>query len=338
MTFPNLSTALKIASFILAAWVLVHVFAIFGIFFVIAYPIFWLFSPQEISCLFASIKKQNEYCPLCRQAIDSQEDHYPKSFSSAILNSLVILTFVFISFVMVFIESKVLFKLGFPPTPKTASFIIPSKRQYRLGEIFPMEIEILGITTPINAVQADVAFNAEKIKVVDVSTKNSFANIFIQKEINNDIGYVRLTGGLPNPGFFSNRGIFGTIIFEAKNAGIAQVEFLPSSMVLANDGRGTNILKEFAKTSYLILSERVTKEERLKQENEVKKLFLSKTTSGAQLKFYDEKEVLGIQTSETKKEIEQEKNINIIKASFNLIEEADRFTLSLWAKIFSLPQ
>ena len=90
---------------------------------------------------------------------------------------------------------------------------------------------------PINAIQADLGFNPEKVEVVDISTQNSFANIFIQKEINNETGYARLTGGLPNPGFFSDRGIFGTVFFRGKQPGVVKIDFLPSSMVLANDGR-----------------------------------------------------------------------------------------------------
>lgn len=91
-----------------------------------------------------------------------------------------------------------------------------------------MKIDITSIKVPINAVQADIGFEPHKLEVVDVSTEDSFANIFIQKEINNEVGYVRLTGGLPNPGFFADRGVFGTVFFKGISPGIVRIEFLPS--------------------------------------------------------------------------------------------------------------
>lgn len=231
----------------------------------------------------------------------------------------------------VFIESRVLFKMGFPPTPKTVSFVIPPKGQYRLDEIFPMEIDIVGIKVPINAVQADISFDPRKLEVIDVLTEDSFANIFIQKEINNEVGYARLTGGLPNPGFFADHGIFGTILFRGKSPGVVKIDFLPSSMVLANDGKGTNVLKDLASVSYLILPERISKEEaELQKTISMKPVVLGASNDGAQMKFYEEKRVLG---TVTEQEIQKEQKFSLTRFLLNGLYKINAFTLSLWEKI-----
>jgi hypothetical protein len=194
-----------------------------------------------------------------------------------------------------------------------------------------MSIEIVGIKTPINAVQADLGFDPRKLEAVDVSTEGSFANIFIQKEVNNEVGYTRLIGGLPNPGFFSDHGVFGTVFFKGESPGIAKIEFLPSSMVLANDGRGTNTLKELASASYLILPERIsTEEEEMQKSVTIAPTVLGESSEDTQMKFYEEKKVLG---AEAEQEIREKKKLNLIRIFLGGLEIIDRFILTLWEKI-----
>jgi len=306
---------LQVVAFVLASWFLIHLLAVFGTFLALAYPLWWLLDLKRLPCLWCRIKKTQE----C-------------SFSHSFFDAGLILVFTLISFGLVFGESKILFKMGFPPTPKTVSFVIPPKGQYRLGEIFPLKIEIVGIKVPINAAQADLGFNPERLEVVDVSTQDSFANIFVQKEINNEAGWVRLTGGLPNPGFFSDHGLFGTVYFKGKSPGVTKIEFLPSSMVLANDGRGTNVLKEFSAVSYLILPEKVSQEEEEMQKTIVSKsVVMGAKTEETQMKFYEEGKVLGEQVGG---EIEKERRVELGKVLFEFLEKIDRAILSFWGKIW----
>ncbi len=222
--------------FAVAAWVAVHILAVLGLFIAIGFLI-WCFL----------IRKENNFKQIC-------------------LVCLAIIVLSIFSVGVVYLEARILLSFGFPKSPKTVEFVIPAKSQRRIGEIFPLEIRLTGIKVPINAVQADIGFDPAQLTVVDVSTKDSFAGIFIQKEINNDGGWVRLTGGLPNPGYFSDRGLFGTIFFQAKTSGLTEIRYLFSSMVLANDGRGSNVLKSFPSMSYLIIPDRLTPTELKDQE------------------------------------------------------------------------
>jgi hypothetical protein len=173
--------------------------------------------------------------------------------------------------VMVFVAVASLILIYSLSEQQTASFTIPSKGQYKLGEIFSMNIKVDNINNPINVVQADLKFDPSMLEVVSISTKDSFANIFVQKESNNEEGYVRLTGGLPNPGWHGKHGLFGKIYFKTKQPGLVTITYLPTSLVLANDGKGTNILKSLPSVSYLILPDKLSIEEERMQRGLISK-------------------------------------------------------------------
>ena len=113
---------------------------------------------------------------------------------------------------------------------------------------------------------------------------------------------------------------------------MVKIEFLPSSMVLANDGRGTNVLRDLAAVSYLILPEKIfQEEEEMQKEIVLKPVVLGTETEETQMKFYEEEKVLGTQVGQ---EIEKEKKFDLGKILLGLLERVDRIILSLWGKIF----
>lgn len=319
----------------ISSWLIIHVLTLFGFFLAIAYPMWWFFSPKQTTCLFCRSRKEGKWCPFCRQRVNKQNGTAPKTFLSAIFNGFVILGFSLASVVIVFFEVQVLHTVGFSPTLKTVSFSIPSTGEYRLGEIFPMKLKITGIKTPINAVQADISFNPQILEVVDISTTDSFANIFIQKEINNTMGYARLAGGTPNPGLSGEDGVFGTVFLRGKVPGLAQIKFLPTTMVLANDGKGTNVLKDFATISYLILPEKIfgTKNTVPKDmpNNAHVNVLGASTTSTTQMIFYDEGQVLGANTIP---KVQENQPVAIGDIILTALERVDSFILTLWGKVF----
>lgn len=328
---------LKALFVVFGSWALLHILAVFGVFLALAYPIWNLLIPKKVPCLICNMKSEGEYCQFCQKEIRKADIH-PKNIKSLALNSMLILFFTLTSVGLIYIESGILHKMGIPPTPKTVSFVIPKRHQHRIGEIFPMKIELVGIKTPINAIQTDISFDPEILEVTDISTSESFANIFIQKEIDNQSGYTRLTGGLPNPGYFSDKGVFGTVLFKGKGPGVTQVEFLPSSMVLANDGRGTNVIKELASASYLILPEVISEEERKEQEVLLGAAVLGEKTDNTKMIFYDEGSILG---TELERDIAEGKNVStekgegILTTLFTLVDKFNEVVLSVWQKVFT---
>ena len=332
---PGVGLLISIFSMLIAAWFLVHFLTILGLFLAVAYPVWWLFLPSRTPCLICRSKKQDDYCPLCKRSVNKNESISPSGIRSILGNSLIIALLSLLSGAIVLGEMKVLRYLGFPPTPRTVSFVIPSTKQFLLGEIFPMKLEIVGIKQAVNTIQTDISFDPNALEAIDVSTENSFASIFVQKEINNQVGFVRLTGGLPNPGFSDPQGTFGTIYFRSKIPGLIEIKFLPSSLVLANDGRGTNVLKEISSVSYLILPERVSPERSLQDINMYDSTKKNNRTASnsTQMLFYDDKAVLGISTQMP------EEKISPLSQFLILLEKIDNTILSLWRKAFgAFPQ
>lgn len=277
-----------------AFFLLIHFLSVFGFFLALTYPLWWLLKPKENQCFFCNIKKNYPDFPFFGQGAKIIHSFHPHNFATAIVNSGLIIIISFLCFGFVILESRIFFNLHFPPAQKTALFNLPAEEQYFLGEIFPVKLEINSLQAPINSLRVDLGFDPEVLEVVKISTKNSFANIFIEKEICNHTGYLRLAGGLSSPGFNQEKGLFGTIFFKAKSPGHGKVEFLPTSLILANDGHGTNVLKDLAITSYFILPEKISKEAEEGQQALIEEKILgeetkiSESTKGAQLTFYTE--------------------------------------------------
>lgn len=255
MILPGITILLKIISVVISSWVVIHLLAAFGVFIAVSYPVWWFIAPRSTICLNCQAKSKGDWCGFCNQKIE--QDKHPKNIKSALYNSLLIILFSVLSMGLVYAESNFFLKSTFFSTTQNAKFVINDKGKYKINEIFPMEINVGAIESPINAVQVDLSYDPEQLEVVEVSTQNSFATVFIEKKVDNQVGYVRLTGGLPNPGYSLDRGLFGTVYFKAKNAGLATVEFLPTSMVLANDSKGTNVLNAYPTASFLIIDKDV---------------------------------------------------------------------------------
>ena len=118
---------------------------------------------------------------------------------------------------------------------------------------------------------------------------------------------------------------------------MATIEFLPSSVVLANDGHGTNVLKDLASVSYLILPERVSEEEEDLQRQQVS--FMSTTlgvnTENTQMKFYEENNVLGATVKQEIDKGQEEKEPGLFKILLEKLAKIDRFVLKQWGKVLS---
>jgi hypothetical protein len=340
--FTLIKILFNIIGIFIVSWLMLHLVAFIGVFLALAYPVWWLIVPRLTPCIGCNVMPGGSVCPFCQEKIVKSDIH-PKHLASTVKNSLIMIIISLLSLGMVFGESKLLHFLGIPATPKTVAFIIPGKSQFKSGEIFGLDLAIDGIKTPINAVQADISFDPTKLQIQDISTADSLATIFIQKEISNQTGYARLTGGLPNPGFFSDHGHFGTVYFKSLAPGLTTVTFLPTSMILANDGRGTNVLKsDLGAISYLILPEKITESQATQQTTFFNSQVLGAKTSNNQLTFYSNDEsVLGASIATPAKAMSTEELANLRTQTdsnpfLNLLARFNDFTLRFWRGVFNL--
>lgn len=343
--------AFKLIFFVFISWIAAHFYALTGIFIALGYPVAWLISPQSVICFSCRTCKPGETCELCRKKTSRNERPFPKNIRSIALNSAILMALAILSIALVIVEMEVLNRFGFTGAKKTARVIIPTQHQYRLGEIFPLALEVTGIETPINAVQIDLGFDADYLQIIEVDKSDSFASIFVQEEINNDFGFFRLSGGLPNPGFGEPQGKFATVYFQTLKPGATEVEFLPSSIILANDGRGTNVLKEMNNIGYIILPEKVSEGQNdsimasLQEKADIRVLGeRSDTNVGTKLDFTTQTQVLGESTTASDSSEEDNLQVNyrerdktlptkMFRKIVDVLSVIDRFILDILKKL-----
>lgn len=127
------------------------------------------------------------------------------------------------------------------PSPKTASlFITPIKD--RSGEKLIIDLVVDPGGEDVNAIDTEISFDKDRLKLIDISHDKSFCEFFIEEDVSVD-GKIKLSCLAPFPGIKEIRNVY-TLTFEKKDKGETEIRLSPRSMVLANDGYGTNIVRE----------------------------------------------------------------------------------------------
>ena len=121
-------------------------------------------------------------------------------------------------------------------------FVSPSEGTYEVGELFSVLVNANTGNQPINAGSAQINFDNQRLEVQNVGFSRSIFSLWTEEpKFSNAGGTIRFSGGLPNPGFTGASGSILRVTLKAISVGQAPVIFTSGSL-LANDGRGTNIL------------------------------------------------------------------------------------------------
>jgi hypothetical protein len=242
-------------SFIPGSFLLIHVLGIIGIFLSLAYPLWWFFMPAKTLCLYCyhlRFLNPNSVCPVCKRSVQIARN--PPLFS-VFINMSTLLLFSLLSSGIIMGEIAIISKLEIPffeIKQKPTLVSIPTKNTYKLGEEFTINIEINNLTQPINVVHADLKFDPAKFQLKEITTSKSFATIFVQKEYSNTKGWISIVGGLPSPGYIGEKGILAQLTFVPLSEGLSQLQFLDSSVVLANDGKGSKVTYQFTPSNVVV--------------------------------------------------------------------------------------
>jgi len=120
--------------------------------------------------------------------------------------------------------------------------ISPVSGTYASGQTFPVRIRATSADQAMNAVSGTLIFPEDLLEVVSISKADSIISLWVQEpSFSNTNGTVNFEGIVLNPGFTGTAGRVLTVQFRVKGRGQANLSFTSSS-VLANDGKGTNIL------------------------------------------------------------------------------------------------
>jgi len=130
--------------------------------------------------------------------------------------------------------------------------ITPSAVNQPVGKSFSLKLIVSSPNQAVNAFSGTVSFPKDKLQVVSLSKTDSIVNVWVtEPSFSNDLGTVSFEGIALNPGFTGSLGKILTINLKSIARGDATVTVSDAS-VLANDGSGTNVLKEIQPSLVLV--------------------------------------------------------------------------------------
>lgn len=151
------------------------------------------------------------------------------------------------SFLLVFIS-------GLPSVAEGAGaslFFYPGSESFIVEDTFSVEVKVDTIDIPINAAETTIYFPQDKLEVLNISKENSIFTFWPgEPEFSNSTGEISFSGGIPRPGFKKVGNII-TLNFKAKKEGPVLLTF-DEGRILADDGKGTNILVFIKEAKYFI--------------------------------------------------------------------------------------
>lgn len=134
----------------------------------------------------------------------------------------------------------------------TGSLLLtPTTGVYQEGGVFTVRVMVNTGGASINAAEGTLHFNNQELSVVNVSQAGSIFNLWTtEPEFSNGAGTVTFGGGSPK-GYTGSAGTVFSITFKALKESTAKVEFT-SGVMLAADGKGTNIIGVLRGGTYTI--------------------------------------------------------------------------------------
>ena len=143
-----------------------------------------------------------------------------------------------------------------PKTTEAAGgslYLAPSKGSFLVGSTFSISIFVDTKGNEINAVQVDLKFPPDLLQVTTPTAGESFIREWLTPPTYSNVGgFINFKGGIIE-GIVTSAGLVSTVTFRAKSSGLAKIEFLDSSKILLNDGKGTPIISTNLDGNYKIL-------------------------------------------------------------------------------------
>lgn len=135
-------------------------------------------------------------------------------------------------------------------------YLSPASGSYGVGGTVRVEVLVSSTDQAMNAVSGALSFPIDKLEATAVSTNASIVQLWVHQPTLDDaaLGAVRFEGIVPNPGYQGQGGRVFSMTFKVRAAGTATLAF-SSGAVLANNGKGTNILASLGQ-SFLALGSR----------------------------------------------------------------------------------
>ena len=138
-----------------------------------------------------------------------------------------------------------------PAEAQSASlYLNPSSSSYTLGTTFTVDVKVNTGGVAINAAEGTLVYDTNAFESVSISKSGSVFTLWTQDPVVSPAdGTISFGGGIPNPGFSGSGGKLFSISLKVRTTGTGIINW-SSGAVLANDGKGTNILASIGGGSY----------------------------------------------------------------------------------------
>ncbi|MDP2864262.1 MAG: hypothetical protein Q8N73_01215 [bacterium] len=137
-------------------------------------------------------------------------------------------------------------------------YLYPSSGSYSVGQNFSVMVYVSSSDQAMNAASGAISFSQDKLQVVSLSKSGSIFSLWVQEpSFSNLSGTINFEGIVLNPGFTGSAGKIITLNFKARATGNASLTF-SSGSILANDGKGTNILTSMGSANYFFQTTEIT--------------------------------------------------------------------------------
>jgi hypothetical protein len=136
----------------------------------------------------------------------------------------------------------------------------PATGVYQSGSTFTARVVLNSAGESINAAEGTLKFNPQELSVVSVNRSGSIFNLWVaEPSFSNSAGTISFSGGLPS-GYTGSAGSVMNITFRVNGSGSSKVTFTQGS-ILANDGRGSNVLSSYGHGNYTLRTASVEPEQ-----------------------------------------------------------------------------
>ena len=121
----------------------------------------------------------------------------------------------------------------------------PGSGNFLVGSTFDISIILNTKGAPINFTEVELFFPPDKLQIISPSVGRSVIEFWPTSPVfSNQDGRLYFAGGSPSPGINTSEGVVLTLTFRIVSSGEAEVRFGGKTSVLANDGKGTEVLSQ----------------------------------------------------------------------------------------------
>lgn len=139
-------------------------------------------------------------------------------------------------------------------------FLSPSETTQIVGSVVSFDVYVDTEGVNINAVSGSVQFSSQALEPLSITTEGSVIGLWVRKPAVENTT-ITFEGLVLSPGF-SGTGKVATLRFRVLDEGQASLSFT-DGLILANDGQGTNVLREFSDASLVGRAGNLTQGEQL---------------------------------------------------------------------------